>query len=251
MQPDGGEKKVTFNNKRGKTEYMVVGKAKEEIRTVSKKVKKGAINRVDEHKMLGTWIDEGGCYGINIGKKKEKLPYMLSTVRRQASPKSIGVYTMEARLKLAETVILQSILVNVEGFPSYKNAEIKQLESTQLNILTNLLELPKTTSYCALLMEVGWWPMEARLSYKKLMLYHNILRSNDRRVIKKLICTQEREMRPTTWMAAVERDMVKYNIELKAKETLKSTWKSEVKRKINNEVEKELRHKFSILTNTE
>ena len=163
-------KKMTFNNKRGKTEYMVVGKAKEEVRTASKKVKKGVINRVDEHKLLGSWIDEDGSYGVNIEKKREKLPYMLSTTRRQASPKNIGVYSMESRLKLAETVVLQSILVNVEGFPSYKDVEIKQLESVQLNILTDLLELPKTTPYCALLMEVGWWPMKDRLSYKKLML---------------------------------------------------------------------------------
>ena len=77
-------KKMTFNNKRGKTEYMVVGKAKEEVRTASKKVKKGVINRVDEHKLLGSWIDEDGSYGVNIEKKREKLPYMLSTTRRQA-----------------------------------------------------------------------------------------------------------------------------------------------------------------------
>ena len=29
-------------------------------------------------------------------------------------------------------------------------------------------------------MEVGWWTMKARLRYAKLMLYHNIIRSNDR-----------------------------------------------------------------------
>ena len=237
-------KKMTFNNKRGKTEYMIVGKAKkEEIRTVSKRVKKGVISRVNEHKLLGTWIDEDGSYEVNIEKKKEKLPYMLSTTKRQASPKTIGRYTMEARLKLAEAVILQSILVNVEGFPYFKNAEIKQLESVQLSILTNLLELPKTTPYCALLMEVGWWPMKDRLSYKKLMLYHNIVRSDDRRVIKKILSAQEREVRPTTWLAAVERDIRKYKIQLNAKETLKSTWKREVKRRINEEVELELRQK--------
>ena len=92
-------------------------------------------------------------------------------------------------------------------------------------------------------MEVGWWPMKDRLSYKKLMLYHNIVRSDDKRVIKKLISAQEREVRPTTWLAAVEREIRKYNIQLKAKESLKSTWKREVKRKINEEVELELRQK--------
>ena len=168
---------------------------------------------------------------------------MLSVTRRQASPTNIGVYSMESRLKLAESVVLQSILVNVEGFPSYKDGEMKKLESVQLNILTNLLELPKTTPYCALLMEVGWWPMKDRLSYKKLMLYHNIVRSDDRRVIKKLLRVQEREVRPTTWLAAVEREIDKYKIGLNARESCKSTWKKEVKENINKEVELELRKK--------
>ena len=191
-------KKMTFNNKRGKTEYMVVGQFNEEVRTLSRRVKKGTISRVEEHKMLGTWIDETGEYGINTKKKKEKLPFMVSTVRRQASPKTIGIYSVEGRLKLAETVIIKSILYNAEGFPSHTDAEIKELESAQLNILTSLLELPRSTPYCALLMEVGWWTMKARIKYAKLMLYHNIKRSNDRRVIKQLVTAQENEVRGTT-----------------------------------------------------
>ena len=66
---------------------------------------------------------------------------------------------MEPRLKLAESVVLQSILDNVQGFPSYKDGEMKQLESVQLNVLTDLLELPKNLPYCALLMAARRWPM--------------------------------------------------------------------------------------------
>ena len=184
-------------NKRGKTEYMIVGNFKEEKRTVTKKVKKGAIERVEEHKMLGSWIDETGSYGINTKKKKEKLPYMISTIKQRASPKTVGVYSIEARLKLAEIVIIPSILANAEGFPTYKDREIKELESVQLNILTSILELPRSTPYCALLMEVGWWTMKARLEYRKLMLYHNIMKSDERRVTKQLLKVQENEIRKT------------------------------------------------------
>ena len=239
-------KKMTFNNKRGKTEYMVVGKFDEEIRTLSRRVKKGTISRVEEHKMLGTWIDETGEYGINTKKKKEKLPFMVSTVRRQASPKTIGIYSVEGRLKLAETVIIKSILYNAEGFPSHTDAEIKELESVQLNILTSLLELPRSTPYCALLMEVGWWTMKARIIHAKLMLYHNIKRSNDRRVIKQLVKAQENEIRETTWLAGVKQEIEKLGIVLDVNNTLKSTWKREVKKRINEEMEKEIRGKCAL-----
>ena len=235
------KKKMSFNNKPGKTEYMVIGRFKEEVKTVNNEVRKGLINRVKEHKMLGTWVDESGKYEININKKKEKLPYMISTTKKDASPKTVGIYTVESRLKLAETVIIPSILNDIEGFPVLKGAEIKKLESMQLNILTDILELPRSTPYCALLMEVGWWPMKARIAYKKLMLYHNIMRSGKKRVARKLVIEQEKEARKTTWLASVKEEIEIYKISLNVMETLKSTWKREVKKQINKEVEEEIR----------
>ena len=64
---------------------------------------------------------------------------------------------------------------------------MQQLEAVQHQILTGILELPRTTPYKALLMELGCWTMEARVSYRKLMLYHDIQRSDDKRVVKRLI----------------------------------------------------------------
>ena len=237
-------KKMVFNNKTGKTEYMVItGKNKEEIRTISSQVKKGVINRVNEHKMLGTWFNETGRYGINILKREENLQYMISTVKWQASPDKIGVYSVQARLKLAEIVIIRSVLYNAEAFEDYTESAIKQLESIQLKILTGILELPSTTPYCALLMEVGWWTMRARVAYQKLMLYHNILRSDTKRTLQKLLIAQEKEARETTWFSNVQREIKKYSIELDPKESLKSTWKKEVKNKINKRMEEEIREK--------
>ena len=206
-------------------------------------VKKGYIPRVKEHKLVGSWIDENGSYGINISKRIEKLQYMISSIKRRASPKKIGVYTVEARLRLAEVVIIPSILHNAEGFPMYKEDEIKQLESVQLKVLTGILEMPQSTPYCALLMEVGWWTMRARLAYKKMMLYHNIVRSDKKRTIQKILSVQEKEARKTPWLNSVRVEIEKYDITLDPKESLKSTWKREIKRRITEKVEKEIREK--------
>jgi hypothetical protein len=221
---------------------MVIGNY-DEIRSVSNQVKKGKISRVKEHKMLGTWFDETGKYMINIRKRKEKLPFMISTIKRQANPKNIGIYAVKARLILAEIIIVGSMLYNAEAFPEYTMEEIKKLESIQLKILTGILELPKTTPYCALLMEVGWWTMEARLAYKKLMLYHNITRSDDKRTVKRIVEEQEQEARETTWYSSIKRLLLEYGITLQAKETEKSTWKKMVKQKITEKTESELRDK--------
>ncbi len=236
------KKKVTFNNKPGKTEYVVVPVKNEEIQT---EVKKGKINRVVEHKMLGTWIDETGSYGINIQKKKAKLQFMLSETRNQAHPQNVGTYAIDARLKLAEAVIIQGLLHNVEAFPSYSYKEVEELEKIQHQILIGLLELPISTPYYALLIETGFWSMKARLAYRKLMLYHNIVRSDNRRVIKNLINVQKSETRPTTWYGGIKSILHEYKIKLDPEVSLKSKWKKHVKLMITRKTEEEIRSKIT------
>ena len=163
------KKMMTFNNKDGKTEYVVVIQKEDEVRTVTSEVKRGRIERVQEHKMQGTWFDETGDYMINIHKKKQKLQFMIATAKGVGSPKNVGKLCVETRLKLGEAVILPSILYNAEAFPNFTNKEIEELERVQYTMLRQFLEVPSATPNYGLLMETGWWTMEARLDYRKLM----------------------------------------------------------------------------------
>ena len=225
------KKMMTFNNKDGKTEYVVIQK-EDDIMTVTAEVKRGRIERVPEHRMLGTWFDETGEYMINIQKKKQKLQFMIATAKEVGSPKNVGILTVETRLKLGEAVILQSILYNIEAFPNLTEKEITELDRVQGTMLRQFLEVPSATPYYGLLMETGWWTMEARVDYRKLMLFHNILNSDNKRTIKRIILIQKRENREGTWYTSVKKILTKYNINTSATSTLKSKWKEEVKRKI-------------------
>ena len=236
-------KKMTFSVKNGKTEYMVIGPKKVGIESLTNEVKSGRVERVIEHKTLGMWLDESGDYGINIIKKKEKLPYMIHTTRREANPQNIGVFAVEARLQLAEVVVIPSILYSSEAFSTYKQKEIDQLEQIQHTILTGILEMPSTTPYYPLIMETGWWTMKSRVAYRKLMLYHNIVKSDERRVIKKSLEIQKKEDRPTTWYSSIQDEMNEYDIKLDVGNSSKSQWKNHVKKKITTKDEKVVRRK--------
>ena len=83
--------------------------------------------------------------------------------------------------------------------------------------------------------------MRARLGYKKLMLYHNIRNSDDRRVIKKALERQKQEDRPTTWYSSIQEEKKRYNIQLDADKSSKSQWKAHVKKLITAKVEKTIR----------
>ena len=242
-------KKMLFNNTDGKTEYMVViGNREEEIKTVTNEVRKGKISRVEEHKMLGCWFDKTGRFEPNIIKRKEKLPIMLQTIRNQASPKTVGIKAVAGRLQLIEAVVIQSMLNSAEGFHDHNDTEIKHLESLQLHILTTILELPPSTPYYALLIETGWWTMKARIHYRKMMLYHNIINSDENRVVKKLVKIQQKVCRDTTWYASVKKAIEHYGVMLNPTKALKSVWKKHVKERINKKLSEELHNECASKT---
>lgn len=63
-------------------------------------------------------------------------------------------------------IVIPSLLYNAEAFPNYTKEEICMLEAIQGRLISEMLEVPKTTPYLQLLLETGMLTMEARLDYK-------------------------------------------------------------------------------------
>ena len=158
--------------------------------------------------------------------------------------------TNQVRLKLLEAAIMKSILHNVEAFPTLTKKEMEELESIQHNILVQLLEMPTSTPYNGILMETGVWKMEARVDYRRLMLYHRIIHSEDSRMIKKLVKMQMKFPRAGTWYNNIKTVIEKYGIEENVEECLKSEWKKKVKEKIGKRNEDEIRKKCEQMVKT-
>ena len=106
---------------------------------------------------------------------------------------------MGARLKLVDAVIMPSILYNVECYPTITSGELHELESLQAEIIAQIMEVPRTTPYAGMLMETGLLTMEARIAYKKLMLFQNIMMSDEDRMTRVMVKVQIEEDREGTW----------------------------------------------------
>ena len=50
-----------------------------------------------------------------------------------------------------------------------------------------VFNLPISTLYIGLLMETGAWPANHRIQYTTMMLYHNIMNSDYKRVARKIL----------------------------------------------------------------
>ena len=136
-------KRVSVNTDQGKSAVMIVkGKKKNKDREITEEVSRGEIQKCNEYKALGTWINSKGNYETNIENINNKLQGMISSTKRMGASEEVGIMAVQARLKLYETTMLPSILYNVEAYAKLAEKEIKELERIQHSVLVQLLELP-------------------------------------------------------------------------------------------------------------
>ena len=232
------EKKFTFNLNKSATLIVKTGNKEEKIQQISAQVKRGAFPEVKQYKYLGTIISEDGSFKASLQEMEKSIQYRVTSIQIYANASNIGRYANQARIKLLESIIIPSIMVNIEAWPAFTPKEIQKMESIQGQALKRLFGLPRSTSYIGMLMETGTLPMEAIIVYKKFMLYHNITNSDDRRLMKQVVEIQQQDPQMGTWFRNLKLEAGRYGVDLnQAKQQRKEKWKAEVKKSIHQTTE--------------
>ena len=109
---------------------------------------------------------------------------------------------------------------------------MEEIEKIQGTILKNILKLRVTTPYIGLLKETGVWPAKERIKYQRLMLYQNMMTSDEDRLGRVILKDQELRETELNWLneTKIAREM-KIEIE-QAKDSSKEAWKKHIKVKI-------------------
>ena len=134
-----------------------------------------------------------------------------------------------------------SIFYDVEAWTNLRNYDIQKLECIQGKVLKGLFGLPKSTPYWGLLFELDVVPIMLLITYKRLMLYHSLINSDERRVAKHVVKAQEQSGHEECWFGNMKRESKEIDLHISEDQVrgkLKSSWKKEVKKKINLAVEK-------------
>ena len=107
-----------------------------------------------------------------------------------------------------------------------------------------MFELPQCTPYWGILAEAGIWPITHRIEYKKLMIFQNIIQSEEKRLIKEIIEDQIRAPYSKCWGKSILEICEKYNVRVQEiRDWTKMQFKREIKKRINERIEKELEEK--------
>ena len=239
-------KKYQVNNNKDKTEFMVMKNNKDEKENVRIEVRKGEIGSTDEYKCLGDYYDTRSNNEIKILKKMEKAKFMACEIRRKGASSKVGHANMAVRLLLLETIAKPTLLSNTETWCNITIKEENLITSYHHEILCTLFNQPRSTPYWGILGETGIWPYKEVITYKKLMFLHHIIHSSDDRIAKKIVLKQqemfEEQVKKSTWFSEIHQRVNKMNIDVRmqsVEKKSKSSWKREVKKKIQIQIEKE------------
>ena len=82
--------------------------------------------------------------------------------------------------------------------------EMNEIEKIQGKSLKQIFNLPISISYIGLIMETGIWPANQRIQYKTMMLYYNIMKSDLKRVARKILAEQAKSNHKNTIISKVK-----------------------------------------------
>ena len=102
--------------------------------------------------------------------------------------------------------------------------------------------LPTGTPHTGILHEMEIIPIMKQILYQKLMLYHNLINSDERRVAKVIVQEQEKRGHKENWYGNLREESEKIGLnvsEQNVKGKIKSVWKKEIKEKIKESVKEE------------
>ena len=226
-------------------------KGSKNIQELETQVKRGKIRRTQKYKYVGNWYNEKYNHETSIKAKANKAQGIISQIKYYGDSYKVGNMVYQVRMQIFESTVVQTIYHNVETWSKITKKEIEQLERMQKDILTEMMELPKSTPYFGLLSELGIWPFEQLLSYKRIMLLHQILRSNDNRFLKEVIIDQIRDTYPGCWMEQTKEICNEYNLSIQLircmkKGKLKRILKNKIQQRLTTRIELESREKTKL-----
>ena len=224
---------------------MIINKRRnKEEEKINTQVKNGTISVVKQYKYLGEWYNEKGNKDVSLEKRKLRVNYFLREIKKYGDVRRVGRMALEIRQKIYETVVVPTLFANIETWSHISDMEIKELENLQYRILKGMFGMPLCTPYWGIIAESGIWPVTSRIHYRKIMLFHNIVQSEDKRLIKEIVQDQLKAPYGQCWTMGIKSICEKYGIDIeKLKAREKKVVKKEIKEKIIKDIEKSVNDK--------
>ena len=226
------EKLWEFSKK--KSNWMCMKNRKRDAENIEVEVKQGKLEQTQSYKLLGNYINEQGNLDDQLQYMETKAIGVVREGNKLCCQNKVGKAEFDSKKLVYEMQMVPAVFFNLEVWTNLRKSDITKLESIQGKIMRGTFGLPKSTPYWGLLFELNILPIMLVLTYKKIMLYHNIVNSDERRVAKQIVREQEKSGFRDCWFGNVEEEGGKIGIKI-CEELVKGKQKSKWKKRSKKE----------------
>lgn len=96
----------------------------------------------------------------------------------------VGNMALEVRKRIYETVAASTLFDNIDTWSNIMENELNTLEKMQYRILRGMYEQPQGTPSWGIMADSVIWSVAYRVEHKKIMLLHNMLNSEEKRLTR-------------------------------------------------------------------
>ena len=82
--------------------------------------------------------------------------------------------------------------------------ETNEIEKIQGRVLKGIFNFPISGSYIGLIMETSIWLANQRIQYSIMILYHNVMNSDHKKVARKILAEQAKSNHKNTMISKVK-----------------------------------------------
>ena len=180
---------------------------------------------------------------LELNRKCEVINREISAI---GAKHQVGKEEIRVKLKLYKTCLMPALLYGLEAWGKIDKDEMTEIENIQGRVLKRIFNLSISTSYISLIMETGVWPANQIIHYNTMMLYHNIMNSDHKRIARKILVEQTKSNNKNTMISKVQHIAQEIGVNLKNVENMsKSKWKKQVKGKIGKSIEERTKQKMT------
>ena len=192
------------------------------------------IKEVNNEKYLGNKISADGTNKIDLTAKCNRGIGIVNKIETILETRFFGKYYFEVGKTLIESMLLGSILNNIEVAYNLTKSDIEQLQKCHEMGLRKLLSLPSKTPKKMLYLLTGSVPIEFLIERRRLIYLHHILNQENESLIKTFFEHQLDTRKTKYWASQILKDLKKFNVNIPLEDIRhipKEAWKKRIKQK--------------------
>ena len=176
------------------------------------------MTKVDSDKYLGNVVSSDCQNKLNIEARGNRGMGIISQIMMLLEEVPLGHHYFECAVLLRESLLINSILVNIEVSYGLTKSDIETLHTVDKILLHKILQAHSGTPVEALFLSLGCIPVKYIIMARRLNFLHYILNRPDSDLVKRFYLVQSKYPVKEDWVHTVNSNIEELKLNLNTEE---------------------------------